>query len=128
MLLADPPGSSDQPPSSSEKWKGKSNALEDTELEGSDDSNSDESDSETDSHSISSESGKEHQAEGGTENGLVPFTDWDNGEPLTPEERAQIMKLSLYERSHEMNIRRRKWMEADLALDFRTLTDDTRTQ
>jgi hypothetical protein len=42
-----------------------------------------------------------------------PFADWDNGEPLTPEECAQLMKLSTYERAREMNIRRRRHMEAD---------------
>jgi hypothetical protein len=53
----------------------------------------------------------------------APFADWDNGEPLMPEERAQIMKLSAYERAREMNIRKRKRMEADLVSELRTLTD-----
>ena len=34
--------------------------------------------------------------------------EWDNGELLTAEERANIMKLSLYERQREMNMRRNK--------------------
>jgi hypothetical protein len=36
-----------------------------------------------------------------------PFTDWDNGEPLTPEERMSVMALkSNYERAKVMNKRR----------------------
>jgi hypothetical protein len=50
------------------------------------------------------------------------FADWDNGEPLTPEERAQLMKISTYERAREMNICRRWHMEADLTSEFRALT------
>ena len=53
-----------------------------------------------------------------------PFADWDNGEPLTPEECAQLMKLSTYERAREMNICRRRRMEADLTSEFRALTGD----
>jgi hypothetical protein len=53
-----------------------------------------------------------------------PYADWDNGEPLTPEERTQIMKLSTYERAREMNIRRRKRMEVSLQSEFRALTGD----
>ena len=53
-----------------------------------------------------------------------PYADWDNGEPLTPEERAQILTLSTYERAREMNIRMRKRMEVSLVSEFRALTGD----
>ncbi|KIM80236.1 hypothetical protein PILCRDRAFT_9780, partial [Piloderma croceum F 1598] len=53
-----------------------------------------------------------------------PYADWDNGEPLTPEECTQIMKLSTYERAREMNIRRRKRMEVSLQSEFRALAGD----
>ena len=55
---------------------------------------------------------------------IDPYANWDNGEPLTPEERAQLMKLSTYERAREMNIRRRQRMDSNLTSEFKTLTDD----
>jgi hypothetical protein len=117
-FLTDSLGSPDQPTSSEEKGKGKGKAKSNTSED------SKKSDSEGDSSS-SSEDEEELRVKGGTQGGSIgPYADWDNGEALTPKERAQIMKLSLYERSREMNIRRRKRMESDLAHDFRTLTDD----
>jgi hypothetical protein len=117
-VLADSFWSPDQQPGRGGKGKGRSNTPEDSE----------EDNSETDNASNSDDSDEEEPTEEGLQRGgsLEPYADWDNGEILTPEERAQIMKLSLYKRSRKMNIRRRKRMEADLARNFRTLTDDTR--
>jgi hypothetical protein len=57
---------------------------------------------------------------------IDPYANWDNGEPLTAVEHAQIMRLSTYEQSREMNIRKRRQMEADLKSQFKALTDDMR--
>lgn len=56
----------------------------------------------------------ENSGDSGGENDLDPYIDWDNGEPLTPEERAQIMKLSNYEKFHEMRMRYRRRLENEL--------------
>jgi hypothetical protein len=55
-----------------------------------------------------------------------PYAEWDNGEPLTVEERAALMKLSTYQHSREMNIRLRRHMEAGLKNQFKSLINDTK--
>jgi hypothetical protein len=64
------------------------------------------------------DSEREELSDSGTE------SDWDNGESLTPGERAALMKLSTYERRREMNIRARKRMEAAILDDYRNKFGD----
>lgn len=40
-------------------------------------------------------------------------TSWDNGEPLTAEERIEIMRLDVFSRAEEMKRRRRKRIDAE---------------
>lgn len=47
--------------------------------------------------------------------------EWDNGELLSAEERANIAKLSVYERQREMNMRRNKRLLAPLMEDVISL-------
>ena len=49
---------------------------------------------------------------------------WDNGEPLTTEERAAIMQLSRYEREREMNIRRNKRLISRIKGGFNDMFDE----
>ena len=122
--------------SSSEKGKAKSLSADGVEeSDGQDDSeesdgqdDGEESDGQDDGEKSGSESGDEDcdedEVEAVGQERIDPYANWDNGEPLTADERAQLMTLSAYERSREMNIRRRKRMEADLVSDFKSLTGD----
>lgn len=80
------------------------------------------------SESSSSESDNDDDDEKPKAKGVArrtdPYANWDNGEPLTPTERAQLMKLSTYERSREMNIRKRQRMDAGLTSEFKELANN----
>lgn len=49
---------------------------------------------------------------------------WDNGEPLTAEERAALMGLSRYEREKEMNIKRNRRLLGGIKNQFSSMFQD----